>query len=453
MQKHLSARLAMSRLGAYVLPALPISALGLPLVVYLPPFYVEELALSNTVVGMIFLATRLGDAFFDVGFGVVSDRYDMRWGRRRTWMAISLPLLMVPIYLLFLPPEHVTPLYLVLTLSVAYIGYSFATISHMSWGTELTPDYHERSRIHGWREAALIFGMFTVLTLPAIYEFLAPGHPTGRDKIAAMGWYILALLPLTFAIALFFVPDHPAVRAKNPIAWRPAVMAIFKNAALMRLLVVDVLVGLAPGVTGSLYVFLVSYAFDLPQWASLLLLVYFVAGVFGVPVWIWLSRKFGKHRTFTYAMIYATLGLPLIYLVPPGGFWFAFAANVVFGLAYGSGAFLLRSIMADVTDQDSVATGEERTGVFYALFSLTQKAGYAVAIGITYPLLDLFGFQAGTANTPEAIDGLRFIYVVLPSLFLLASAALMWNFPLDEVRQSVLRAELALARAARGRPD
>jgi glycoside/pentoside/hexuronide:cation symporter, GPH family len=454
------------RVALFSLPAIPISALGLPIVVYLPPFYAEDMGLSLTLVGTIFMVARFWDIFTDPVLGILSDRYPSRWGRRRHWIVVSAPILMLSSYMLFMPSTPLsgmsmfswindfwaffgatsensdTASYLFGWMIILYIGWTLITISHMSWGAELSPDYDERSKIQGWREFALIFGMFTVLALPAIIEWLQAGAG-GRERVAAMGWFIIILLPITIAAAVWQVPERSQKKQGNfdvKEAWK----ILISNRMLQRVLVADLLVGIGPSITGSLYIFFAAYVMGLPQFASLLLLVYFVAGFVGIPMWLKVSSLSGKHRTLAYAMIYGALSLPMVVFFPRESFWWLFFGNTAYGIAYGAGSFLLRSVMADVTDYDNMETGEQRTGLYYSLLSMTAKVGSALAVGITYPMLDWIGFVAEPgANSPETLNQLLYIYVGFPAFFMLSAAALMWNFPLNKEEQKELRAKIA----------
>jgi len=437
-----SGRISRRQLVAFALPAIPISALGLPIVVYLPPFYAEDMGLSLSVVGTVFMITRFWDVFTDPVLGMMSDRIHSRWGRRRHWIVIAAPILMFSSWMLFMPTAPVTWAYLLFWMIVLYVGWTLITISHMSWGAELSPDYDERSTIQGYREFALIFGMFTVLALPAAIEWVA--HETGRAaSVAAMGWFVIILLPVTIAIAVTTVPEFPRIRQQT-IDWVSAGRILLRNRPLRRVLLADLLVGVAPGITGALYIFFASYVMELPRFASLLLLVYFVAGFLGIPVWLRIAHWQGKHRTLALAMFYGALTLPLVIFMPRGEFWWLFAGNTLYGIAYGAGAFLLRSVMADVCDHDAVETGEHRTGLYYSLLTMTNKIGAALAVGITYPLLDFIGFvpQMG-ANAPETLNQLLMLYVGLPSLFMLLAGAVMWKFPIDKAAQEQIRMRLA----------
>lgn len=74
---------------AYVLPSLPLAALGLPIVVHLPQFYASKgVGLSLAVTGMVFSFCRMADVFIDPMMGYFSDRLSTRWGRRRPMVVL-----------------------------------------------------------------------------------------------------------------------------------------------------------------------------------------------------------------------------------------------------------------------------------------------------------------------------------------------------------------------------
>ena len=70
---------------------------------------------------------------------------------------------------------------------------------------------------------------------------------------------------------------------------------------------------------------------------------------------------------------------------------------------------------------------------------MTNKIGYAVAVGITYPMLDWIGFAPGSTNTTEAITALKYIFIFIPIPIMLLAALVMWNFPLNSDQQQKLR--------------
>jgi Na+/melibiose symporter-like transporter len=476
-------------IAAYAAPAIPNAALGLPIGVYLPPFYAQlvgHAAGGLGIVGIAFMFARFWDVFTDPVMGILSDRYPSRWGRRRHWMVLAVPIMMLAAWQLFMPPDTAGVIHLVTWMFVLYVGYTLLTISHISWGAELTTDYHERSRVQGWREFALVMGMFMVLTLPVAIELsanradqaatetaavemvqddaaaTAPSEavtaapetetaaPTERPRgvvspqaIAAMGWFIIILLPITVAIAVVFVRERD-VKPGTEINWAETWKLIRTNKALRMVLFADIMAGFGPATSGALYLFFIAYFVGLGALSTLILLMYFAAAFLGVPIWAQLSYRLGKHRALSVGFVYACVIL-LTYLAGPWmNLWTAMLVTVLYGLAYGCGAFLLRSIMADVRDYDYLHTGHERTGLYFSLLTMTSKIGAALAVGGTYVMLDAVGFVPGlgTENTPFALNGVGLMFVFIPFTVYAAAAFIMWNFPLDQAEQEKLRAAI-----------
>ena len=432
--------LTRGRLFAYALPAAPIAAMGLPLAVHLPPFYAGSLGLGLSVVGGIFLLARFWDVFTDPVLGILSDRVSSRWGRRRHWIVASVPIMLVAVVMVFMPPVAVSGVYLLFWLFVLYIGWTLLTISHMSWGAELTPDYHERSQVHGAREVALILGMVTVLTLPVLIEWTEPDDlPAAR--VAVMGWFVLIMLPIAVFWAVWKVPER-ATPPPNHIPMRQAISALVESRPLRMVLGADLLGGIGGGLVASMFLFLAEDALGLGRVSSLLLLGYFISGVSFIPLILFLARRFGKHVIAAASSMFNALTLPLILLVPVGNVPFALTVWVFLGINMAAGPFLFRSVMADVADHDSVVTHQQRTGLFYAMLTSTSKVGAALAIGVGYLALDLIGFVPGGANSEETLNALRAVYV-WPAMVISVLVALMfWYFPLDETAQRHNRAIL-----------
>ena len=99
------------------------AAMGMPVAVYLPRFYTEGMGLSLVTVGTIFTLARIWDVITDPVMGIVIDKYDTRWGRRKHWIAISIPILVLSVWMVFMPnQESVSAGYLLFWLIVLYVG-------------------------------------------------------------------------------------------------------------------------------------------------------------------------------------------------------------------------------------------------------------------------------------------------------------------------------------------
>ena len=429
-----------ARLAGFASPAFAMAALGLPVVVVLPPLY-AELGISLTVVGTIFMVARFFDVFTDPVFGVLGDRVRTPWGRRRPAIVVGMPVLLLGAVGLFLPSDPPSEFMLLASLLVLYLGWTLLTLSHTAWAAELSDDYDQRSHIMGALQAWGLAGAVLVILIPALMDYLWPAGGM-RLRAEAMGWLIIVSLPVLFAVALASTRE-PAIRREPKLDWRRAVGSILENRGLRRILLADLLLGVQGGINGSVHFFFIAQVLLLPQAASLYLVVLFLTGLLCVPVFVRLSERFGKHRTLCYAALQSSLATGAFFVVPAESFGWVLLIYVMVGVNFGAKDLLLRSMMADVIDQDRVNVDAERSALYYSALSLTSKIGLALAVGIVYPVLDLIGFTVGGANDPDTLDGVRWLVAGSPTLITLCVAWIMWRFPIGREEQRALRAELA----------
>jgi len=427
-------------LGAYAAPAFPLAILGLPLNVYLPAFWSETLGLGLTTVGLVLLATRLLDVVTDPLIGVLSDRTGGRFGRRRPWVAAALPIAAPAVWLLFVPPPGAGALHLFVTASLVYLGWTMLNISHTAWGAELSPDYHQRTRVNAWREAATLGGIVASAVIPAV---VAGGIAA---DLRALALVTLGLAVPAFALLFAVVPDLPAPpRRARPRGLAATVAPLLGNAAFRRLVSAWVVNGMANGLPAALFLLVVTHLLEAEAKAGPLLLAYFLAGILAVPGWTRLAARLGKHRTWCTAMLWASAVFAFVPLLGPGD-WLPFLAiSILSGAALGADMSLPPAIQADVVDLDRLETGEGRAGLLFAVSSMAQKLGNALAVGAGLPLLEALGFRAG----PEGVAGLGALvglYCAAPVALKLGAVALMWRFPLDAKAQAALRARLEAER-------
>ena len=443
-----SARLSNWRLSAFALPCLPLAALGLPLVVYLPEYYANDLGLNLSIVGATFMMVRIVDIMIDPFLGAAMDRYRSRFGRFRPAMLLGAPLLAIGAYMLFMAQKGIGPAYLIFWLTVTYFAFSLVGIAHAAWAAVISSDYNQRSRVYSFWQVGNIVGMILVLALPTVLEKIYGN--THAQGMQAMGWFIVILLPLAIGFAARTVREPILASAPKP-SGLGVYFSLFRNVEVRRILVVDLAMGLAPGITSALFFFFFEQVKGISKGqAGLLLLFYFLAGLVGAPLWNALSKRIGKHKTVAAACLLYTVTQTALVFVPAQPLWLLSLGLVLAGLPYSAPGVMLRSMMADVSDEERLRSGADRTGLLYALFSGTSKIGYALAVGISFIGLDMVGFHAvsGMQNSASALLGLQIFYVGVPGLLGLFAAIVVLGYRLDGPRHAQIRAALAVRDAA-----
>lgn len=427
--------LGATRLLAYGLPGLPLAVLGLPLYVYLPTFYAEDLGLSLAAVGAALLVARASDVVTDPLVGWLSDHGPGRRQRRKRLLWIGLPLLLLAVHALFMPPAGAGLWHLLGWSLLLYLGWTLVVLPYSAWGAELSADYHERSRITAAREGFVILGTLLAAAVPAL-----AGEGDGLSgALALLALAVLAGTPLALLAATLLVPE-PA-RYRPPVPWRRGLALLRENGPFLRLLAAYFLNGCANALPATLFLLFVGHVLQAEAQAGPLLALYFVAGVLSLPLWLRLGRRLGKHRTWSASMIWACLVFAWVPFLGPGDLWAFAAICLLSGLSLGVDMALPASMAADVIDLDRARGGGDRAGLFFGIWGMTTKLALALAVGLAFPLLDLAGFEAGTANPPGALLALALLYAGLPVALKLGALALVWSFPLDEATQRRLVTE------------
>lgn len=424
----------------YALPAIPIAALTLPLYIIVPTFYSETLGLSLGAVGGAIIAVRVIDAVTDPVIGWLSDRWRPRFGRRRAFFLLALPLAGLSCVMLFWPPARASALYLAFWGGALSMGFTATQLSYTAWGAELAGNYRERSRIAGIREAFTLAGTLIAIALPFAIGF---DGGIGMHGLATLGIVVAAMLLAFGGLAVRNVPE-PREYSIATVRIGEGLRHMASNAPFVRLIVAYFINGLANGIPATLFLYLVSQALGAADLRGPLLFTYFLAGLIGVPVTLWLAARLGKHRAWCQAMLFNCALFALVPLLGQGQTLLFAAICFGTGLTLSADLALPSAIQADVIDVDTASSGEQRSGLYFATWSLATKLSLALGVGIIFPLLALFGFDPAkdAHNSETALTALTVIYAWLPVALKLVAIAMMWNFPLDEKTQGALRREI-----------
>ena len=430
-------RLPTTTLLIYALPALPLAALTLPLYVIVPTYYSETLGVPLAAVAGALVAVRVFDAVNDPAIGWLSDRWRPSFGRRRAFFLASLPLTALAVLMLFWPPQGAGAAYLALWGCILSLGYTASILPFTAWGAELAGDYGERSRVAGFREGLTLVGTLAAIALPF---GLGLDHE-GLSGLAVLGIAVAVAL-IAFGIVTVLSVPEPREYSVSRIGFGEGLRQMARNGAFMRLITAFFVNGLANGIPATLFLYFVSARLDAPDMRGPLLFLYFLCGVAGVPVAVRVAAAIGKHRTWAMAMIACCAVFALAPFLPPGAVVAFALVSAATGFTLGFDLALPASMQADVIDVDTAASGEQRSGMYFAAWSLATKLSLALGVGIAFPLIGAFGFdpEVGADNDDRALFALAATYAWLPVLFKLVAIALMWRFPIDEAAQRDRRA-------------
>ena len=427
-----TSRLNNSQLFSYGLTEMPLAMAATPMALFIAPFYTRDLGLSLAAVGTILMLARISDVVTDPLIGQFSDRTRTRIGRRKPWVLLGAPLMLIAVWKLFVPTAPVTNFYFGFWLITLWLGWTFIGIPFYAWGAELSTNYHERTRIASIRTGLGIVGTLVAIVVPLITGFFL-GYGYDIDQ----SLHVVAICSTVFlfvaAVLLWRVPEGKPIETQR-ISAMEGLRVMWSNGPFKRLMIGFTLAGLGPAIGGPLYILFVIHVLQANIASNVVLLVFYVANLLGVATWGVVARKFGKRNAWVMGMITVLIAQPGYWLLGPGDLYWMMGVFFILGIGIGSFSALPAAMKADVIDLDRLRSGEDRTGLFFSVWSLANKLVVALAAGFALNIVALFDFQAAGENGPEQIMALRVVFVFLPIVFYASALAVMWNYPISEAR-------------------
>jgi GPH family glycoside/pentoside/hexuronide:cation symporter len=435
--------LTRATLFCYGLADLPVMLAIMPMSIWLSRFYTGDVGLSLSSVANIMLLARLLDIVTDPLIGYLSDHTRTRWGRRKPWIAASVPFLMLGIYKIFLPPDGIGATYLFGWMTVMWLGWTMLMIPYYAWAAELSTEYDERTRITGWRAVMGSVGGMSAQLIPFI-ALVAFGFGGTSNVMHMLGIASLIMIPICVGVTLYAVPEaHHTEPVSVPVLKGLRIM--WRNGPFKRLLLGFVLSSTGLAIVMPLYIFFVEFIVEEPpEHVPYMVLISSCTAFIGIPFWVWLSKFVGKHRAWIGGFIVVAAVSPMYLFLGPGDFWWMTPGIIIIGIGTGSFQALPNSMKADVIDLDTARSRQNRAAFFFASWSLVTKLASSLGAWLSLQALALFGFDAsnGAQNTPEALMGLRLTFAVLPALIFVVAALVMWSYPITRERQARLRAAI-----------
>ncbi len=413
------------------------------------PGYYAEMGVSTRTIGLVMVVGRLFDAFIDPVIGYLSDRSAEALGSRKPWLVAGAVVSSLAVAFLYAPPKSVTGFYYLGWTLCLYVGWTMAIIPYDAWGADISNAYLERAKIFGYRGVAYYLGSLLFLCTPF---FGLSSDVAFNGPVLTFNAHLVAyLFAVTVPIAVFFGPKGRTAHVRSPTGFFSILANVRRNPPMLLFLVIYSISGIGLGIFLALsYVYVVDYL-KLPQGFPPILLGYSVANVVAVPIWMRIMARVGKHRAWAIAVFADAILYPCLAPFPPGRSSFVpvLALIVLSGAADSVGRIAADSILGDIIDYDQLKTGMNRTANYYALKSLVTKANIALGGGVAFLLIGLFGYVPSAATNPRmGVAGLLFTLLFFPAALNVVSGSLMWRFPIDQRRQSIVKRRLD-ARARR----
>ena len=442
-------RLSRGVIWAYSLPRVGMGIMGLLFGTYLMKFATDVLLIAPAAMGTLIAASRLWDAVSDPMAGYLSDRTRSRVGRRRSWMFAAAVPTGVGLVLIWSPPVALDGVWLIAWMGLALLIYETAStaffIPHGAMGVELTPNYHERTRLFGYGHMIGALGM--VLGLGSLQLMnMADDKRTFAFLLSLAAGAAVAGIILWSTRILPERVDYQGRGGQRPVK---SFLDVFRNQHARLLLIVFGIETFGAASIGMLVPYLVEYVIPMQEMMVPLLITYTIPQFALTPMWIVLSRRFGKKRLWFFSMMLSAVTFAGLFTVQePGPLIWVLAFTL--GFAGGCGAVVAPAIKADIIDYDEFLTHERKEGAYLAIWNLVRKSAASLTALITGFVLQFVGFEPNVEQSEAAKLAIRAIFGLLPAACYVIGAILFARFSFNEPEHA--RVRRALDARAESRP-
>jgi Na+/melibiose symporter-like transporter len=441
-------RLSRLQALAYAQPGIAIAWLVPPMYAILGDFYLRYTAATAAGVGTAMVLSKIVDAITDPPVGYLSDRTTSPWGARKPWILAGALLSIPMLWMFFNPPSTAGNLYFTAGIVLYYLTYTLVKIPYRAWLGEIAPGYSERSLVWSWFIIGTLVGGVGIMLLPLILSSpwlrLYPTAEFTPEMMAVVGAVGMVLLPVTLLLALWAVPQGRRNAGQAP-ELKQFFDVLFECKPLQRLLFGYSLSALGFGAFYSVIVVALTSYYGFADRVPLFMIFVILTQVISIPLWERAGRIFSKHGVWASAWLaHALLGLAFwLFDANTPFFWVFLLLSCLASALQGPHMLFPVSIVSDIVDYDSMKTYNSRSGNIFSVFTFVDKLVHALGFGLGYYLLAAFGYDAKLeTNTELAVIGLKLAFIVVPSTLFIASALVLFGFPINARKHRAIRSKL-----------
>jgi Na+/melibiose symporter-like transporter len=403
-------------------------------------FYLTDvLGVAAGLASVVLFVPKLWDAFANPLVGGLSDRSTSRFGKRRPFLLVGGVATALAFVLLFSAPEFsselVTALWVSGVFTVAMTAYAVFCVPWSAMPAEMTPDYHERTRLTSVRMVLLTVGILVGGALaPAI-----AGDPGTRGSYALMSVVVALVLGAAFLVAWWGtrgVASTPPLTGARP-SLREQYAVVRSNSPYVWLFVGYNLQATATAamLTGAQYV--ATYVLHDPTKSSVLFVFLVAPCAVMVPLWRRYSLRRGKLTGYVLATtVFGLTALSLV-LARSEPQVLIEVQMLLLGVGYAGMQLFPYAILPDLISHED---HDGRAGIFTGVWQGGETVAFAVGPALYSLVLALSHYRShradqAVAQPSSALTGLVLAFSVLPAVLTLASLPLLRRYhPVDAAR-------------------
>jgi GPH family glycoside/pentoside/hexuronide:cation symporter len=403
---------------------------------YAAIYYVDRLGLTTVQFSLILLVYTFIDALDNPVYGFLSDRTRTRWGRRRPWLVIGTPLLVLGLIVFFNTPAFLA--------GNALLGYAMLfyiltgtldSVINANYGAlfpELFRTDASRAATNALRQAFQLVAMIISIALTPVVTG-AIGYGLTAILYGLLGGAVILYMAFS-SREVSLAPDEKKPRLwsslKDLLTNRKFWVAGFANAfysAAMSLVLASM-------------PFFVKYTLKISDSQSTFLFAAVLLIAIGcVTIWARLVRKFTLIPVWRAALV--SLAIAFIPLYFANSLVTAIAASALVGFGFAGVITTMDLVGAKIMDEDTRQHNLRREGIISNAMGFMNRLNGLFTSFAFFLVFTLFGFESGQNPGAQPDQAARFLLTVFPLVLMVVSFAFSFFIDFGETRKAEARLE------------
>ena len=388
---------------------------------YAAIFYIDSLGMTTPQFALMLFIYALIDAIDNPVYGFLSDRTRTRWGRRRPWLVIGTPLLILSFIAFYNTPAFLAGNSLVAYCMLFYIFTgTLDSVINANYGAlfpELFRTDASRASTNALRQAFQLLAMIISIALTPIVTS-AIGYGLTAILYGILGGVVILYMSFTSQEVPVTEEDiKPRLweslkdLLSNKKFWISGLANAFYSAAMSLVL--------------AALPFFVKYTLQIPSGQSTILFAsVLIIAIACVSVWAWLVRKFQLIPVWRAAL--AVLMVAFIPLYFANSLVTAIIGSALVGFGFSGVITTMDLIAAKVMDEDTQKYNQRREGIISnALGFMNRLNGLFTAAAFSLVFV-FYGFESGTNPGNQPQNAARFLLTMFP--FVMMVISLIFSF-------------------------
>jgi GPH family glycoside/pentoside/hexuronide:cation symporter len=423
-------KLSFGRIALYSMASAGLNILAITIDTWLLYFYApppdsgRPQYLPIALIGVLLTIASIWDAAIDPFIGHYSDTLRTRWGRRKPFLVLASPFILLGAILMWTPPGKtilLTAIYFMFINLIYRTAYSLVGIPYDGTLPEMAPDSKQRVGLSYWKSVFGIIGVLigSLVAAPLFQEIGA----------VYMGVVIGVVGVVTIYMTLLGLreTDRPL---GEPMSAMEGLKATFRNKQFIIVFISTLFVHVCYQMLLINFPYFITLVLgktegDVGIYQGVLILLMAITG----PVWMLWNRRRSQRWLLNFSMIGLTIVVALGFLV--GGTSIlpldvmGFILVALIGILLGGYLIIIYALMGNVVDYDEMLTGRRREAIYYGTFSFAIGLGSSLSALVLPVVLQTFGY------THENPLGVRLAFPVM-AMFVLVGYLIFQKYRLGD---------------------